>query len=60
VGVRPISLFAVEADYLDLGSGRAGAQVRVGNVGARLAYENFNIPNTSGAQVISLGVILRL
>jgi opacity protein-like surface antigen len=145
VGVRPISLFAVEADYLDLGSGSrtfiapgvgtcvvgqpncaastsrsdakafaafavgflpvpmpfldiyakagvsrwklngsrnsppaalccffafstqgtafawgAGAQVHVGNVGARLEYENFNIPNTNGAQVISLDVILRL
>lgn len=38
----------------------AGAQVHVGNIGARLEYENFNIPNTNGAQVISLGVILRL
>jgi opacity protein-like surface antigen len=144
VGVRPISLFAVEADYLDLGSGSrtfiapgvgtcvvgqpncatttsrsdakafaafaavflpvpmpfldiyakagvsrwklngststappaanlfafstqgtgfawgAGAQVHVGSVGARLEYANFNIPNTNGAQVISLDVILRL
>ena len=144
VGVRPISLFAVEADYLDLGSGTstiiapgvgtcvigqpncaartsrsdakafaafaagflpvpmpfldiyakagvarwklngsasttppagnffafstqgtgfawgAGAQVHVGSVGARLEYANFNIPNTNGAQVISLDVILRL
>ena len=141
VGVRPISLFAVEADYLDLGSGSrsvvipgagtcqggtpncanfnthsdgkafaayamgflpvpmpfldlyakaglsrwklngsttithnlfefsdsgtsfawgAGAQVHVGNVGARLEYESYNIPNTNGAQIISLDVILRL
>jgi hypothetical protein len=34
--------------------------VHVGNVGARLEYENFNIPNTNGAQVISLDVMLRL
>jgi opacity protein-like surface antigen len=38
----------------------AGAQVHVGNVGARLEYESFNIPNTNGAQLISLDVILRL
>jgi Outer membrane protein beta-barrel domain len=128
VGFRPISLFAVEADYLDLGSetfsseaGSAhlhykaaaayavgfapipvpyldvfgkvglarwtqsggssffpsssffslsdsgtqfawgvGAQVHIGNVGARLEYENFNIRNTNGANVVSLSVYLAL
>jgi Outer membrane protein beta-barrel domain len=129
-GFRPISLFAVEADYLDLGSqtntfvgganshsdakafagyavgflpipvpfldvyGKAGlarwkldgasgsnlppgnffafskqgtefawglgAQAHIGNIGGRLEYENFNIPNTSGAKVFSLAVILSL
>jgi hypothetical protein len=129
-GFRPISLFAVEADYLDLGSqtntfvgggnshsdskafagyavgflpipvpfldlyGKAGlarwkldgtaastvppgnlfsfsnqgtefawglgAQAHIGNIGGRLEYENFNIPNSSGAKVFSLAVILNL
>jgi hypothetical protein len=126
-GFRPISLFAVEADYIDLGSetvssdagsthlnykafaGYAvgfapipvpyldvfgkigvarwtssgsstlpsssffslsdngtqfawgvGAQVHVGNIGGRLEYENFNIRNTNGANVISLSVYLNL
>ena len=130
-GYRPISLFAVEAEYLDLGSntvegactwccmvvcrgifhsdaqtfaayalgflpirvpfldiyGKAGlalsklntneigsvasdrgtefawgvgVQARVGMFGARLEYEQFNIPNTSGAKVASLSVFLNL
>jgi outer membrane immunogenic protein len=122
VGFRPISLFAVEADYIDLGSetitsdagsthlqykafagyavgfapipvpnldvfGKVGvarwtssggnslfslsdngtqfawgvgAQLHIGNVGGRLEYENFNIRNTDGANVISLSVYLNL
>jgi hypothetical protein len=127
-GFRPISLFAVEADYIDLGSqtvvsdagsthlqykafagyavgfapipvpyldvfgklGAArwtasgsstaipssslfslsdhgtqfawgvGAQLHVGNIGGRLEYENFNIRNTNGANVVSLSVFLNL
>lgn len=121
-GLRPLSAFAVEADYLDLGSqtntftntssnakafagyavgflpiplpfldvfGKAGlarwklngsaaapltsfstsgtefawglgTQVHVGNVGARLEYENFRIPSTNGAKVVSLEVYLNL
>ena len=128
-GVRPIGLFAVEADYIDLGSqsigppgtcalpcagthisykaftgyavgfapipipwvdvfGKvglarwnssgstnalfslsdngtqfawgAGAQVHIGNVGARLEYENFSVRNTSGANLVSLSVFLNL
>lgn len=124
-GVRPISLFAVEADYIDLGSqsvaspgggtthlsykafagyavgflpipvpwvdvfGKAGlarwnssgstgpgappglfslsdngtefawgigGQAHLGNFGARLEYESFSIRNTSGANIVSLGV----
>ena len=131
-GVRPLSFLAVEADYMDLGSGSgnvfqsggqssvthsdakafaayavgflpvpvpfldlyakaglsrwklegdttqpgfpglfsfsrngtafawgAGAQVHFGPVGARLEYENFNITNTNGAQIISLDALLR-
>ena len=37
-----------------------GAQAHVGNVGARLEYENFNIRNTNGANIVSLGVFLNL
>jgi Outer membrane protein beta-barrel domain len=126
-GFRPISLFAVEADYIDLGSQTTqyldinthlqykafgayavgfapipvpyldvfgklglqrwsssgssnapssslfslsdngtefawgvGAQVHVGNIGGRLEYEGFHIPNTAGANVLSLSVILSL
>lgn len=127
-GFRPISLFAVEADYIDLGSetinsietsthlkykafaGYAvgfapipvpyldvfgkigvarwtasgsnnvlpsssffslsdngtqfawgvGGQVHFGMIGGRLEYENFNIRNTNGANVISASVFLNL
>jgi opacity protein-like surface antigen len=125
-GVRPISVFAVEADYLDLGSktingadtstelhyksfgayavgfaplplpfvdvfGKlgltrwsssgnssapgnlfslsdngtefawgVGAQVHFGHIGGRLEYEAFHIPNTSGANVVSLSAVLLL
>jgi hypothetical protein len=37
-----------------------GGQVRVGNFGGRLEYENFNIRNTNGANVVSLSVFLNL
>jgi hypothetical protein len=37
-----------------------GAQAHISIVGARLEYENFNIPNTSGARVASLSVFLNL
>ena len=119
-GFRPVSVFAVEADYLDLGTdsntfsgasshakafagyavgflpiplpwldvfGKAGVsrwslngsapsanfstngtefawgvgtQAHVGNFGARLEYERFNIPNTSGAKITSLEVFLNI
>ncbi len=122
-GLRPISLFAVEADYMDLGSddvaathlaykafagyavgyvpipvpyldvfGKVGlarwtesggsgvpgggflslsdngtefawgigGQVRFGNFGGRLEFENFSIRNTGGANLISLTAFLDL
>ena len=37
-----------------------GGQVHVGNFGGRLEYENFNIRNTDGANVVSLSVFLNL
>lgn len=121
-GFRPMSVVAIEADYLDLGSqtntftnthsdakafagyavgflpiplpfldvfGKAGlarwrlngsaaspltsfsdngtefawgvgTQVHVGNIGARLEYENFRIPSTNGADVVSLEVYVNI
>ena len=37
-----------------------GVQAHVTMFGARLEYENFNIPNTSGAKIASLSVFLNL
>ena len=37
-----------------------GAQAHINIVGARLEYEQFNIPNSSGAKVASLSVFLSL
>lgn len=35
-----------------------GVQAHISMIGARLEYENFNIPNTSGASIASLSVFL--
>jgi hypothetical protein len=35
-----------------------GVQAHISRIGARLEYENFNVPNTSGASVASLSVFL--
>jgi len=37
-----------------------GVQAHISIVGARLEYENFNVPNTSGARIASLSVFLNL
>ena len=37
-----------------------GAQAHISMFGARLEYEGFNIPNTSGAKLASLSVFLNL
>jgi len=37
-----------------------GVQAHISMIGARLEYENFNVPNTSGAKVTSLSVFLNL
>ncbi|HEY6824592.1 MAG TPA: outer membrane beta-barrel protein [Steroidobacteraceae bacterium] len=37
-----------------------GVQAHISLIGARLEYENFNVPNTSGARVASLSVFLNL
>lgn len=38
----------------------AGGQIHFGNIGARLEYEHFSIPNTNGAGVVSLSALLLL
>jgi hypothetical protein len=37
-----------------------GVQAHISMFGARLEYENFNVPNTSGAKIASLSVFLNL
>jgi hypothetical protein len=34
--------------------------VHFGNLGARLEYENFRIPNTNGANIVSLEAYLNI
>jgi hypothetical protein len=37
-----------------------GAQLHFGNIGGRLEYEGFHVPNAAYPSVISLSVILSL
>lgn len=55
----PSSFFALSDKGTNFAWG-AGAQARIGNIGGRLEYEHFNIPNTNGAKVFSLAVVLDL
>jgi hypothetical protein len=32
----------------------------VGNIGARVQYQHFDLPNTNGAQVFSVDAVFRL
>jgi hypothetical protein len=57
--VPPGNFFAFSKQGTEFAWG-LGAQAHIGNIGGRLEYENFNIPNTSGAKVFSLAVILSL
>ena len=59
LGGAPPSLFALSKNGTEFAWG-GGAQVHVGNFGARLEYENFRIPNTNGADVVSLEVFFSL
>ena len=50
-------------DFTDRGTSFAwgvGAQAHVGNIGARLEWEHFNIANTNGARVWSLAAVFSL
>jgi hypothetical protein len=48
------SLFSTDDSGTELAYG-AGAQLQFGSLGARLEYESFDIDNTDGADLISLG-----
>jgi opacity protein-like surface antigen len=55
----PSSFFAFSDQGTEFAWG-AGAQAHIGNIGGRLEYERFRIPNTDDARVFSLSVILSL
>ena len=55
----PGSFFAFSDQGTEFAWG-AGAQAHFGNIGGRLEYERFRIPNTDDARVFSLSVILSL
>ena len=55
----PSSFFAFSDQGTEFAWG-AGAQAHVGNIGGRLEYERFRIPNTDDARVFSLSVVLSL
>jgi outer membrane protein with beta-barrel domain len=55
----PAGLFAFSDQGTEFAWG-AGAQAHIGNIGGRLEYERFRIPNTSDAQIYSLSVVLSL
>jgi hypothetical protein len=47
--------FRLDDDGTEFGYG-AGVQVRLGSLGARLEYEQFDVENTDGVELLSLGV----
>jgi hypothetical protein len=49
------TLFSTDDSGTEFAYG-AGAQLQFGSLGARLEYESFDIDNTDGAEIISLGV----
>jgi len=57
--LRPSSFFAFADQGTEFAWG-AGAQAHVGNIGGRLEYERFRIPNTDDARIFSLSVVLSL
>lgn len=58
-GIPGSSFFSLSDNGTQFAWG-VGGQVHVGNIGGRLEYENFNIRNTNGANVVSLSVFLNL
>ena len=59
VTLPPSSFFAFSDQGTEFAWG-AGAQAHIGNIGGRLEYERFRIPNTDDARVFSLSVVLSL
>jgi hypothetical protein len=57
--VPPGNFFAFSNQGTEFAWG-LGAQAHIGNIGGRLEYEDFNIPNTNGAKVFTLAFILNL
>jgi opacity protein-like surface antigen len=55
----PSNFFAFSDQGTEFAWG-AGAQAHIGNIGGRLEYERFQIPNTNDARGFSLAVILSL
>lgn len=55
----PGSLFSLSDNGTQFAWG-VGGQVHVGNVGARLEFENFSIRNTGGVNLVSLTAFLNL
>jgi outer membrane immunogenic protein len=55
----PPGLFSLSDNGTEFAWG-VGAQVHLGNLAARLEYEGFNLPNTNGARIASLDLILYL
>ncbi len=56
-GTSPASTFSTNGTDFAWG---IGVQAHISMVGARLEYENFDVPNSSGARVASLSVFLNL
>ena len=57
--VPPGSLFSFSNEGTEFAWG-IGTQLHAGNIGGRLEYEYFKIPNTNGARIVSLSVIVSL
>jgi hypothetical protein len=56
---QPGNFFAFSNQGTEFAWG-VGTQAHIGNIGGRLEYEDFKIPNTNGAKVFSLSFILSL
>lgn len=58
-GPPPPGLFSLSDNGTEFAWG-FGAQAHLGNLAGRLEYEGFNLPNTNGARMLSLDLILYL
>ena len=57
LGPSPLPSYANNGTQFAWG---VGAQLHAGNFGARLEFENFRIPDTNGANVVSLAVYVNI